>query len=110
MPSECGNLISPNSEMFVSPMAGLSPRPALQAGCLPGADGHAVDEKRGGRIMIMGGDPEDLHGSVLAGRRLGAIGDRRPARTLTSFGAFGEPCEGRQQNEILNREDEGAQQ
>ncbi len=39
----------------------LAPRQAL---FLHGADRHAVDDERGGRVVVVGGDAEDLHVST----------------------------------------------
>ena len=85
----------------------LVPRQAL---FLHGADRHAVDDERGGRIVVVGGNAEDLHlstGSVGESASCRAIGS--PANGLAALGALGQPGERREHNEIHDREDSGAE-
>ena len=70
------------------------------------ADRHAVDDERGGGVVIVRGDAEDLHRQYWLRRRhrSRSRGDRRPADRLAPLGALGQPRERRQQDEIHERE------
>ena len=60
----------------------LAPRQAL---FLHGADRHAVDDERGGRVVVVRGDAEDLHLQYwLVGESLALSRDRSPADRLAA--------------------------